>query len=48
MDHFDCPECDFITPVEITEEEIIDRASTYRGECPMHGEVSLYVNWGND
>lgn len=52
MDYFDCPEClveGYLTnEIEITEEETIDRATTYRGECVAHGEVSVYVNWGND
>lgn len=52
MDWFNCPDCGdengTVTIVEITEEETIDRATTYRGECAAHGEVSVYVNWGND
>ena len=44
MESFDCPECDSITPVTVTEEERYEMVVTYMGICPRHDDVSISVN----
>lgn len=43
MDYIECPECDTLNMVEVTESGIVDGDAYWGGECDEHGAVSLNI-----